>query len=228
MWILVLCELKQWGVEKQLIKRGEGDQRWRMRHWEVRRAARLPGRRKVSGGFDLITILPPHTWCHPANPEEYTLAVGHAYGPWKHICTSFCPLTNSEVSFIIPLPLIEIAMQIPFIKCDMDNFSWLHRDTIIFRAHGAGCKVSSDIRMTCLFNCSKCSMSGQFGGGHLEWFPVHFMSAATCECLLILAVRSGKGKRQFKVCVWLRMYEWEQEQSPPPPRQLFAEPCENP
>lgn len=116
----------------------------------------------------------PHIWCHPANPEEYTLAVGHAYGPWKHIYTSFCPLTNSEVSFIIPLPLIEIAMQIPFIKCDMDNFSWLHRDTIIFRAHGAGCKVS-DIRMTCLFNCSKCSMSGQFGGGHLECIPGHFM-----------------------------------------------------
>lgn len=110
--------------------------------------------------------LPLHAWCHPANPEEYTLAVGHTYGPRKHICTSFCPLTNSEVSFIIPLPLIEIAMQIPFIKCDMDNFSMLHGDTIIFRAHGAGCKVSSDIQMACLFNCSKCSMSGQFGRGH--------------------------------------------------------------
>lgn len=98
-------------------------------------------------------------------------------------------------------------MQIPFIKCDMDNFSWLHRDAIIFRAHGAGCKVSSDIRMTCLFNCSKCSMSGQFGGGHLECIPGRFMSVATCECLLILAVKSGKGKRQFKECVWLRMFE---------------------
>lgn len=110
--------------------------------------------------------LPLHAWCHPANPEEYTLAMGHTYGRWKHICTSFCPLTNSEVSLIIPLPLIEIAMQIPFIKSDMDNFSMLHGDTIIFRAHGAGCKVSSDIQMACLFNCSKCSMSRQFGGGN--------------------------------------------------------------
>lgn len=71
-------------------------------------------------------------------------------------------------------------------------------------------------------------MSGQFGGGHLECIPGHFMSVDTCEYLLILAVKFGEGKHQFKVCVWLRMYEWEKEQNPPPPRQLFAEPCENP
>lgn len=69
-------------------------------------------------------------------------------------------------------------MQIPFIKSDMGNFSMLHRDTIIFRAHGAGCKVSSDIQMACLFNCSKCSMSRQFGGGNgvHSWTFLHIFS----------------------------------------------------
>lgn len=101
-----------------------GRKRRRMRLWEVRVTSRLPWRgREVSGRTCLITVCPPSVWCNPANPEEYTLATGHTYGPCKHICTSFCRLTNSEVSFIIPLPLIEITMQIPFINCDMDNFS---------------------------------------------------------------------------------------------------------
>jgi len=102
-----------------------GRRRQRMRHWEVRVASWLLRRgREMSSSTCLITVCPPTLiWRNPPNPEEYTLAVGHTYGPCKHICTSFCRLTNSEVSFIIPLPLIEITMQIPFINCDMDNFS---------------------------------------------------------------------------------------------------------
>lgn len=101
-----------------------GRKRWRTRRWEVRVASQLLRRgNKVSSSTCLIIVCSPSGWRNPANPEEYTLALCHTYGPCKHICTSFCRLTNSEVSFIIPLPLIEITMQIPFINCDMDNFS---------------------------------------------------------------------------------------------------------
>ena len=111
-------------VEGDVAQARPGKKRRRMRRWEVRVASRLPWRgREVSGSTCLITVRPPPAWRNPANPEEYTLAAGHTYGPCKHICTSFCRLTNSEVGFIIPLPLIEITMQIPFINCDMDNFS---------------------------------------------------------------------------------------------------------
>lgn len=101
-----------------------GRKRWRMKLWEVRVASQLLRRRnEMSSSTCLIIVRPPSAWRNLANPQEYTLAVCHTYGPCEHICTSFCRLTNSEVSFIIPLPLIEITMQIPFIKCDMDNFS---------------------------------------------------------------------------------------------------------
>lgn len=128
----VACGWKNGMPVRVEIKRGKGDmvlasqgERQRMRRWEVRVAPRLPRRSgELSRSTCLITVCPPHpAWRNPSNPEEYTLATGHTYGPCKHICTSFCRLTNSEVSFIIPLPLIEITMQIPFINCDMDNFS---------------------------------------------------------------------------------------------------------
>ena len=64
----------------------------------------------------LITGEPPSAGRNPRATRlaEYTFRpgpkpMGHAE---KHICTSFCPLTNAEVSFIIR-PLIKITMQIP-------------------------------------------------------------------------------------------------------------------
>lgn len=95
----------------------------------------------------------------------------------------------------------------------------LHRDTIIFRAHGAGCKVSSDIQMACLFNCSKCSMSGQVGGGHLECILRRFYVSMYCQYVWVfsnngiwLVVKVGV---KLKVCV--RACVWVHRANGPPP-----------